>query len=234
VRPGPRLATVLVAAFVGSVASPPAAAASPPVLSPRPAALSWVREPGAEQCPAGPLLGAEIERVLGGPTLVSIAQAEIVVEGRVARVSDDAFETVLQMTDRAGSVLGARSLRTWIYGICLRIAAAHRRRPHRRLEVALDQALPAFASERTPHDDAEQRQELARLDAALDGLDDDKRAVFVLYELEELTLAEIADAVGAPLPTVYSRLQAARKIIQSAFEPGRASAERGKAHEQRT
>ncbi len=66
-----------------------------------------------------------------------------------------------------------------------------------------------------------------RLDEALERLDDDKRAVFVLYELEELTLAEVASAVGAPVPTVYSRLLAARKIIQSVFEGERAAAQKG-------
>src|SRR5262245_23198804 len=122
-----------------------------------------------------------------------------------ADVPDALQETFLVVHRKLAAFRGDSSLRTWIYGICLRIAAAHRRRPQRR-EVALDLAADT-RSEATPHDEAERRQDLLRLDAALDTLDDDKREVFVLYEMEELTLAEIASVVGAPLPTVYSRLQ---------------------------
>jgi RNA polymerase sigma-70 factor (ECF subfamily) len=144
-----------------------------------------------------------------------------------ADVPDALQETFLVVHKKLGAFRGESSLRTWIYGICLRIAAAHRRRPHRRREVALDEALHDAAAAGAPDEAAEQRQALARLDAALDELDDDKRAVFVLYEIEGLTLAEIAGAVGAPLPTVYSRLQVARRMIQAAFDPGRVAAERG-------
>jgi len=50
----------------------------------------------------------------------------------------------------------------------------------------------------------------------LDELDDDKRAVFILAELEQLPAAEIAVALGIPANTVYSRLRLAR----GAFEAG--------------
>jgi RNA polymerase sigma-70 factor (ECF subfamily) len=38
-----------------------------------------------------------------------------------------------------------------------------------------------------------------------------------LYELEELTMAEVAEALGCPLTTAYSRLHAARKSVRAAF-----------------
>lgn len=141
-------------------------------------------------------------------------------------VPDALQETFLVVHRKLSEFRGDSSVRTWIYGICLRVAAAHRRRPHRRREVGLDEADDR-ATDRTPHDDAEQRQALTRLDEVLDGLDDDKRAAFVLYEIEELTLAEIAEAVGAPLPTVYSRLKAARKAVEEAFATDRSAAEEG-------
>lgn len=125
-------------------------------------------------------------------------------------------EAFLVVHRKLPSFRGESSLRTWIYGICMRVAAAYRRRPQRARETTLDDA-PVAVAPTTPHDEAERREALAQLDAALERLDDDKRVVFVLYELEELTLAEVAAAVGAPLPTVFSRLQAARRIIQSAF-----------------
>lgn len=144
---------------------------------------------------------------------------------READVPDALQEVFLVVHRKLGGFRGDSSVRTWIYGICLRVAAAHRRGPRRIREVELDDALPASGT--NPHDETERREALARLDAALDRLDDDKRAAFVLYELEGLTLAEVAAAVGAPLPTVYSRLQASRKMVQSAFEEARPAAGRG-------
>ena len=66
-----------------------------------------------------------------------------------------------------------------------------------------------------------QRQVLRRLWAALDDIDPAQRAVFVLYEIEELTMAEVAEAVGCPLQTAYSRLHAARKIVEAGVEKAR-------------
>lgn len=143
-----------------------------------------------------------------------------------ADLPDALQEAFLVVHRRLPDFRGESTLRTWIYGICLRVAGAHRKKPHRRREVALEEA-PDQATSRTPHDDAEHRQALGRLDEALDGLDDDKRAVFVLYEIEELTLAEIAAAIGAPIPTVYSRLQAARRTVEAAFASDRAAEETG-------
>jgi RNA polymerase sigma-70 factor (ECF subfamily) len=73
------------------------------------------------------------------------------------------------------------------------------------------------------HVDAVQVETLERkelrgmLAELLEQLDEDKRAVFVLYEIEELTMKEIADIVGCPLQTAYSRLHAARKLMLDAL-----------------
>lgn len=77
--------------------------------APRAAALSWVRAPGAEACPSGPAIAAEVERVLAGRPLVAMAQADIVVEGRVA-LAGDTIETTLTLVSRTGAVLGTRRL----------------------------------------------------------------------------------------------------------------------------
>jgi RNA polymerase sigma-70 factor (ECF subfamily) len=61
----------------------------------------------------------------------------------------------------------------------------------------------------------------------LDELDDDKRVVFVLYELEELTLREISEALSVPLQTVYSRLHSAREHVRRAFTAQKTSPRRG-------
>jgi RNA polymerase sigma-70 factor (ECF subfamily) len=53
---------------------------------------------------------------------------------------------------------------------------------------------------------------------ALDKLDDAKRDVFVLYEIEGLTMREVCDVLDCPLQTAYSRLHAARKVLTDAVE----------------
>ncbi len=63
----------------------------------------------------------------------------------------------------------------------------------------------------------ERRHALAVLDEVLEALDDDKRAVFVLYEVEELAMKEVAEAVGCPLQTAYARLYAARRQFDAAL-----------------
>src|SRR5437868_5403915 len=55
-------------------------------------------------------------------------------------------------------------------------------------------------------------------EAAVDDVDDDKREVFVLAELEGMTAKEIADAIGSNASTVYSRLRAARLDFEKAAD----------------
>jgi RNA polymerase sigma-70 factor (ECF subfamily) len=109
---------------------------------------------------------------------------------------------------------GRSSLRTWLYAICLRTASDHRRRAHVRREHVTDRSPERACSAPQPAE-LERRQARAMLDAALDTLPEDKRAVFVLYEVEGLTMPEVAEAVGCPLQTAYSRLYSAREAVQA-------------------
>src|SRR5262249_25707413 len=104
------------------------------------------------------------------------------------------------------------SLRSFMYGICLRVASDYRRRAHHRRELPSE--LPDVAAAgSTPEETAASRQELRLLEAALNQLPPVQRDVFILFEIEELDMIEIAQAVGCPLFTAYSRLRAARKTI---------------------
>jgi RNA polymerase sigma-70 factor (ECF subfamily) len=108
------------------------------------------------------------------------------------------------------------SLRSWLYGICVRMASDHRRRLRSRKEESVE-TLPEPQLPASQDDELERRSARAFLEQVLANLDEDKRAVFVLYELEELTMADVAQAVGCPVQTAYSRLHAARKVVESAF-----------------
>jgi RNA polymerase sigma-70 factor, ECF subfamily len=107
---------------------------------------------------------------------------------------------------------GRSAMQTWIYGICVRVASNHRRRAYVRRERSVSE--PPEQSAPADQDAAyEQRQGHPRLRRLLDALDPQKREVFVLYELEELSMKEVAEACGCPLQTAYSRLHAARRRL---------------------
>jgi len=102
--------------------------------------------------------------------------------------------------------------RAWLYGIAWRVAAAHRRKARLR-EIPTSEVEPEPDSSRDPARLLEQQKRLVRLDQALSSLPDEQRAVFVLYELEELTMREIAQSLSCSINTAFSRLYAARRKV---------------------
>jgi RNA polymerase sigma-70 factor (ECF subfamily) len=112
---------------------------------------------------------------------------------------------------------GRSRLSTWLYGICLRVAHARRRKAHVKHEVPEETAGAIEDVEAPSAADAAQASEaLVLLDEALDALPLEQRAVFTLFELDGMTCQEIADLVDAPLGTVYSRLRLAREGFRRA------------------
>jgi RNA polymerase sigma-70 factor (ECF subfamily) len=103
---------------------------------------------------------------------------------------------------------------TWLFPICLHAARDRRRRAHVRREVPRDEhdlVDPAPL----PGSDLERQDDLALFEAALGDMSLDQRAVFVLFELEELRGEDIATTLGIPLGTVYSRLRLARGAFRN-------------------
>ncbi len=135
---------------------------------------------------------------------------------------DDAVQEVFIAAARRLAEFEQRSaLSTWLFAIALRVAHRLRRTEHRhrRRVEALGAAAPDAASE--PHRRAEAADTLHRL---LDLLDDEKRIVFVLVELEGFTAPEIAEMLAVKLPTVYTRLRAARLRLEQAVAAEEAGA----------
>lgn len=137
-----------------------------------------------------------------------------------AAIDDVVQEVFLVVHRRLPEFEWRASLRTWIFGIVRRVvahAARSSRRKPSHLGVAEATDLDAFVTtEMGPCESAEQAEELRLVQRLLERLDDDKREVFILSELEQMTIAEIAEAVGANANTVASRIRAARV----AFERG--------------
>jgi len=126
-------------------------------------------------------------------------------------------EVFVTVHRRLPSFEGRSTLRTWLYGICIRIASEHRRRPHVRRETPLSEPAGEGHEEQAvaPDSTLEQRSAVEHL---LSVLDDDKRQVVVLYEIEGFSMKEVAEILACPLQTAYSRLHAARALMQAAFD----------------
>jgi RNA polymerase sigma-70 factor (ECF subfamily) len=108
--------------------------------------------------------------------------------------------------------------RAWLFQIVLRVASDARRHRRRHPEDPDGGDAMGRASVEAPQADAILRNEaLSRLDAALETIDVGRRAVLVLHEIEEMTAPEIAQVLGIPLNTVYSRLRVARAELEEAL-----------------
>lgn len=140
-----------------------------------------------------------------------------------ASVDDVTQDVFLVVHRRLSEFEGRSSVKTWLFGITLRVVSDWRRTKRRKgglLELPAEDRLP---SPGTGPDAALEREESARLlQALLEQLDDDKREVFVMVELEELSAPEVAAMLAIPLNTVYSRLRVARGEFERALGRHRA------------
>jgi RNA polymerase sigma-70 factor (ECF subfamily) len=106
--------------------------------------------------------------------------------------------------------------RSFLFGTAIRVASDFRRRRRRSPELAEDAATLQLAHP-TPNAESQFAEHELRqwLDRLLDELDPRFRAVFVLAELEELTMSEISELLDIPPGTVASRLRRARELFES-------------------
>ena len=135
-----------------------------------------------------------------------------------AALSDAAQDVFLVVHRRLPDFEPRAAVRSWLYSIAVRVARQHRRGARRKPVEALDDTTfcPA-APELGPEQLAEHSEALRRLLALLEGLDDAKREAFVLSELENLTAPEIAAILGVNVNTIYARVRAARRELESAL-----------------
>ena len=141
---------------------------------------------------------------------------------RPSAVDDVVQEIFVVVHRRLSEFEGRSTVRTWLSGIVLNVVRHHRRSivrksPHELPNGSAEdpEVLPTDA--RGPHENAELAEGTRLLQRLLDTLDDDKREVLVLAELEELSVPEIAEGLGLKVNTTYSRLRLAREQFERAL-----------------
>lgn len=128
---------------------------------------------------------------------------------------DVVHEVFLVVGRRLPEFVAGSSMRAWLYGItrgvCANRRRSHDRRERRHAELQLvEPDRPA-----TPEELARRSQAVSLVQAFLETLDDRQRQVFALADLEGLTGPEMAEALGEPLNTIYSRLRLARRKFKA-------------------
>jgi RNA polymerase sigma-70 factor, ECF subfamily len=125
-------------------------------------------------------------------------------------VDDLLQEVFLVALKKLGSFEGRSTHRTWLYGVAVKVATGARRRSKVRAFLGLDSG-PEPADAYTPVQALERREAQLQVQGALNKMSEKKRAVFILFEIEGLSGEEIAEAVGCPVKTVWTRLYHARQ-----------------------
>ena len=133
---------------------------------------------------------------------------------------EDLVQDIFLVAHRKGGYIpGAASPKTWLADIAQHVKSTASRTRRRRREDADPAALEAAVHHSpSPYDLAASTEGLTRVQGFLDGLSEDQRTVFILFELEHEPLVAIAAGLGVPLGTVCSRLDTARQSIRRAYE----------------
>jgi RNA polymerase sigma-70 factor (ECF subfamily) len=133
---------------------------------------------------------------------------------------DDLMQEVFLIAHRNGGYqAGPAKPTTYLANIAFKLVHTERRKRRVRSFVELDdERVQRSSGGGNPERTAEHRQRLHQLDRALSTLDPDKRAVFVLAELEGESVVSIAAGLEIPVDTAYSRLRHARRLFREAVE----------------
>jgi RNA polymerase sigma-70 factor, ECF subfamily len=196
----------------------------------------------AEKSPeAGRALIAEPPREVIG-SFEEIYDTQVDFVWRSARrlgVDDGAADDVVQQVflvvhKRLGEFEGRSSLKTWIFSILLNVVRAHKRTmrrksPHQLGEALDPDELAAIGAASNPHLAFERAEASKMIDLLLETLEEEKRVVFVMAELEQMSANEISSATGLEPKAVYSRLRAARIDFERAASALRRKMTEGRA-----
>jgi RNA polymerase sigma-70 factor, ECF subfamily len=133
-------------------------------------------------------------------------------------LEDVVQEVFITLYGRLDDFEGRSSLKTWVFGVTFRVVRNFRRRRNSHPTGDESEVDAIAASAMHPEAAATQNEAMTLLQQILDGLDDEKREVFVMAELEQLNTTEIGQLLGVSSFTVASRLRHAREAVRVAWE----------------
>jgi RNA polymerase sigma-70 factor (ECF subfamily) len=143
-------------------------------------------------------------------------------------ILEDAAQDVFLVVHRRWESFDSRwsSVETWLFGILLRVARNHRRSLRRRSWAIpstgdVVEVVPSPAA--GPAELVARREAVALLDRLLDSLDEDKRSIIVLVDVEQLSVPQAAEALEVNLNTAYWRLRTARTQLRKSLARIRAT-----------
>lgn len=140
-------------------------------------------------------------------------------------LEDVTHDVFLAVHQKLHTYDGVRPQRPWLFGFAYRFASGYRKLARHRREV-LEPAAEFGDPSPSAFDRTALREALDLAKRALDTLGLDRRAVFVLHELDECPMPVVAEVLGIPLNTAYSRLRLAREDLASARRRLRAKGRR--------
>ena len=132
-------------------------------------------------------------------------------------VAQDAFVTAFARLDRYAQ---RSSFSTWLHGIAFNHLRDRRKRRARESAGKAKLALVEGDAGQSPEQAVSSRQAVARLDAVLATLSPKLRDAFVLRVVEQLSLEESAQILGARVATISYRARKAEALVRAAFEDG--------------
>jgi RNA polymerase sigma-70 factor (ECF subfamily) len=133
-----------------------------------------------------------------------------------AHLEDAVQDVFVVVHRRLVEFAGRARIETWLFAIARRVAGAYRRTASRKTDRqdAIDDVVLASADDTFAA--LSRAQAAAAVAAVLDTFDEDKRIVFTLVELEQMSVPDVAELLGINLNTAYSRLRLARRAFESA------------------
>ncbi len=178
----------------------------------------------AARTPQMPAVAHALEttaRVVDVPSFDDVYEAHVAFVWRVLRtfgVADPQLEDAVQdvfvvVHRRLAEWEGRAAITTWLFAIARRVASSHRRRKSNVRTETLTEDPVGGAD---PFAELSRAQASATVMAILEQMDDDKRIVFALVELEQLSVPEVARMLDLKLNTAYSRLRLARLAFEHA------------------
>lgn len=137
--------------------------------------------------------------------------------GVPAQLAEDVCQEVFLVAARRIDDMKAEptSERSFLLGTAYRVSRDLGRKAHRESLRDVDTELAAMPS---PEEQLDEKRACEVIYRLLSELDEDVRAIFVMYELDGMTMNEIAQVLGVPIGTVGSRLRRAREDFKARFE----------------